>query len=76
MLIRHHVNSMTTAIHETVGFSHPSEQRLERKRHERAFAELLTVAALSLSLAVAVTAVSIGIARASTPSTIETISVQ
>ena len=64
MLIRHHLNSMTVATDETVGFSHPSEQRLERKRRERAFAELLTVAALSLSLAVAVTAVSIGIARA------------
>ena len=76
MLIRHHLNPMTTAIIETVGFSHPSEHKLERKRDERAFAELITVAALSVSLAVAVTAVSFGIARAAAPSTIETISVQ
>jgi hypothetical protein len=77
MLIRHHVDFMKTPFADTLGFSHPTEQKLESKRRDRAFAELITVAALSLSLAVAVTAVSIGIARADSASaSIHTRSVQ
>ena len=77
MLIRHQVNSMTTTRSERVGFSHPILHERARKRRDRAFAELITVAALFVSLAIAVTAVSIGIARANAPSaTIHASSVQ
>lgn len=68
MLIRHHVNSMTTSLNGHIGFSHPILHERSRKHRDRAFAELITVAALFVSLAIAVTAVSIGIARANTPS--------
>ena len=64
MLIRHHVKSMTTALDHHIGFSHPILHEQAQKRRDRAFAELITVAALFVSLAIAVTAVSIGIARA------------
>jgi hypothetical protein len=63
MLIRHHVTIMSTANHH-IGFSHPVLNEQAQKRRDRAFAELITVAALFVSLAIAVTAVSIGIARA------------
>jgi hypothetical protein len=63
MLIRHQIKPqvipMTRTLVDRVGFSHP----IQRKR---AFAELITTAALLVSLAIAVTAVSIGIARADT----------
>jgi len=70
MLIRHQiepqVKSMTGTLTDRVGFSHPIQRERARKRRNRAFAELITTAALVVSLAVAVTAVSIGIARAGT----------
>ena len=55
---------MSKPLRETVGFSHPVEGERARKRHDRAFAELITTAALMVCLAVAITAVSIGISRA------------
>lgn len=69
MLIRHHINSMirprakTAALVDGIGFSHPVLREGAYKRH-RAFAGLLTTAALVASLAIAVVAVSLGIARA------------
>ena len=59
---------MTPRLVNSVGFSHPIQHERARKHRERAFAELITVAALSLSLVIAVTAVSINITRADTPS--------
>lgn len=55
---------MTTSI-DRVGFQPPRDRA--RTKRVRAFAELITSAALVLSIAVAATAVSIGIARAGTP---------
>ena len=66
MLIRHHIKPMTRTLIDRVGFSHPIQRERVRKRRSRAFAELITTAALLVSLAIAVTAVSIGIARAHT----------
>ena len=66
MLIRRHITSMTTALTDRVGFSHPTELKPEHDRRSRAFAELITTAALAVSLVIAVVAVSIGISRAST----------
>ena len=72
MLIRHHISSMiglkTRAKPKTlvdgVGFSHPILRDGAHMRRHRAFAGLITTAALVVSLAIAVIAVSIGIARA------------
>jgi len=51
---------------DRIGFFHPIQRERARKRRNRAFAELITTAALLVSLAIAVTAVSVGIARADT----------
>ena len=64
MMIRHHLRPMTIPLSDTVGFSHPALVERARKRRDRAFAELITTAALTVCLVVAVTAVSIGISRA------------
>jgi hypothetical protein len=70
MLIRHHINFMirprakTATLVEGIGFSHPILRDGAYKRRHRAFAGLLTTAALVVSLAIAVVAVSFGIARA------------
>ena len=47
-----------------VGFSHPILRGDAHQRRHRAFAGLITTAALVVSLAIAMVAVSIGIARA------------
>ena len=60
------MKSMTTTLIDRVGFSHPIQREWARERRSRAFAELITTAALVVSLAIAVIAVSIGIARADT----------
>ena len=74
MLIRHHINFMigpmaktailTATLAEGIGFSHPILRDGAYKRRHRAFAGLLTTAALVVSLAIAVVAVSFGITRA------------
>ena len=51
-----------------VGFSHPILRDGVHLRRHRAFAGLITTAALVVSLAIAMVAVSIGIARANTGS--------
>jgi hypothetical protein len=66
MLIRHQVRPMTSTLFDRIGFSHPIQRDRALTRRNRAFAELITTAALLVSLAIAVTAVSIGIARADT----------
>ena len=57
---------MARPLTDTIGFFHPILGERTRKSRERAFAELITTAALVVCLAVAVTAVSIGISRAQT----------
>jgi hypothetical protein len=66
MLIRHQAKRMTKNLMDRVGFSNPIDRTRAHARRKRAFAELITTAALAVSLAVAVTAVSLGIARADT----------
>ena len=57
------------ALVDGVGFSHPILREGARERRQRAFAGLITTAALTVSLAVAVVAVSFGIARADSQET-------
>ena len=57
---------MTKNLIDLVGFSNPIDRTRAHARRTRAFAELITTAALAVSLAIAVTAVSIEFARADT----------
>ena len=54
----------TVTLADRVGFSHPILRDGLHLRRDRAFAGLITTAALVVSLAIAMIAVSIGIARA------------
>ena len=65
-MIRSRARAITLV--DGVGFSHPILRDGSHQRRDRAFAGLITTAALVVSLAVAMIAVSLGIARAHTGS--------